>query len=144
MWIIPWDIIYTPMFYVIMLVLVVGSLGAILHIIRKKNGRIRRLCTQANLSPLMVHNVLHDARVRAELWRMGKNEAAILEYLRKYKGQKEHKQPTAPPPSTSPEKPQATIHSKEVIERQVVVVRCQYCNNLYPVETLKCPRCGGQ
>lgn len=43
-----------------------------------------------------------------------------------------------------PPEPQKGIVKETIIERQVFVIRCAYCGNVYPAEKQKCPSCGGR
>ena len=104
--------------------------------------KVGRLANQVGLSPLSLHNLLHDQRRLGEIRQMGKNEDAILEYLRRVRAWEEP--PPMPGPAFQPESSLPATHTKEVIERQVVVVCCQFCGNLYPAVQLKCPKCGGK
>ena len=49
------------------------------------------------------------------------------------------KRPTHPPE----EEPQTIVKEREII-REIVKIRCPYCNNLYDEKYDKCPNCGGK
>lgn len=42
-----------------------------------------------------------------------------------------------------PEEAHAVIKEKEII-KEIVKIRCPYCNNLYNEKEDKCPHCGGK
>jgi len=46
----------------------------------------------------------------------------------------------APP---QPEEPAAIVKEREII-KEIVKIRCPYCNNLYDEKYDKCPHCGGK
>lgn len=41
------------------------------------------------------------------------------------------------------EKPATVVKEREII-REIVKIRCPYCNNLYDEKYDKCPHCGGK
>jgi len=41
------------------------------------------------------------------------------------------------------EEPGAVVKEREII-REIVKIRCPYCNNLYDEKYDKCPHCGGK
>ncbi len=47
------------------------------------------------------------------------------------------------PKETQPPEGASVIREREVI-RQIVKIRCPYCNNLYDEKYDKCPHCGGK
>jgi len=48
-----------------------------------------------------------------------------------------------PPGIQSTEEGAAVVKEREII-REVVKIRCPYCNNLYDEKYDKCPHCGGK
>lgn len=83
------------------------------------------------------------------------DEAAIAEYPQYEAWVAKQRQPspvaaartaTIPLNSTSPDLPdQAAVHVIErIIERQVLVMRCQYCRELTPVDVDECRTCGAK
>jgi len=47
------------------------------------------------------------------------------------------------PTQTQPEEPAAIVREREII-KEIVKIRCPYCNNLYDEKYDKCPHCGGK
>jgi hypothetical protein len=47
-----------------------------------------------------------------------------------------------PAPSTTIAKEVKVIEKEKIIERQIVVVRCQFCRKTTPVELRTCEHCG--
>jgi len=47
-------------------------------------------------------------------------------------------------PAQSPSEEPATIVKEREIIREIVKIRCPYCNNLYDEKYDKCPHCGGK
>jgi len=48
-----------------------------------------------------------------------------------------------PPGAQSTEEEAAVVKEREII-REIVKIRCPYCNNLYDEKYDKCPHCGGK
>jgi len=48
-----------------------------------------------------------------------------------------------PPETQSTEQGGAVVKEREII-REIVKIRCPYCNNLYDEKYDKCPHCGGK
>ena len=47
------------------------------------------------------------------------------------------------PTRTRPEESAAIVREREII-KEIVKIRCPYCNNLYDERYDKCPHCGGK
>jgi len=47
------------------------------------------------------------------------------------------------PAQSLSEEPAAIVKEREII-REIVKIRCPYCNNLYDEKYDKCPHCGGK
>ena len=47
------------------------------------------------------------------------------------------------PPHSQSEERTAIVREREII-KEIVKIRCQYCNNLYDEKYDKCPYCGGK
>jgi len=47
------------------------------------------------------------------------------------------------PPNPAPEYSGSIVREREII-REIVKIRCPYCNNLYDEKLDKCPHCGGK
>jgi DNA-directed RNA polymerase subunit RPC12/RpoP len=47
------------------------------------------------------------------------------------------------PPQSQSEESGAIVREREII-REIVKIRCPYCNNLYEEKYDKCPHCGGK
>jgi len=47
------------------------------------------------------------------------------------------------PTQTQSEAPAAIVREREII-KEIVKIRCPYCNNLYDEKYDKCPHCGGK
>jgi len=47
------------------------------------------------------------------------------------------------PAQSLSEEPAAVVKEREII-REIVKIRCPYCNNLYDEKYDKCPYCGGK
>jgi len=37
-----------------------------------------------------------------------------------------------------------TVITEKIVEREVVMIPCQYCGTLFPQTTITCPKCGAQ
>lgn len=47
------------------------------------------------------------------------------------------------PPHSQSEEPPTIVREREII-KEIVKIRCPYCNNLYDEKYDKCPYCGGK
>jgi hypothetical protein len=47
------------------------------------------------------------------------------------------------PPQSQSEEPSGIVRERTII-KEIVKIRCQYCNNLYEEKYDKCPYCGGK
>jgi len=47
------------------------------------------------------------------------------------------------PTQTQSEEPTSIVREREII-KEIVKIRCPYCNNLYDEKYDKCPHCGGK
>jgi hypothetical protein len=64
------------------------------------------------------------------------------EYLRSKAGPEEPAPAPAPAEAPAPEAPVQVI--ERIVERQVLVIRCKFCQGLSPVELEKCKSCGAE
>jgi len=52
--------------------------------------------------------------------------------------------PLPPAPQDPPDYAEPNVVREKVIERQVVVTRCQFCGELTPMDLSACKSCGGK